>query len=889
MNKKLFLGMFAVVGMLLATSCSNDELDGVQSGNEATVNFTLGVEDGVQTRATTIGDGSGAKELHYRVFNEDGTPVSTTLGKKVEPVSSYPHEVKLTLAKGQKYKVAFFAKNAECDAYTVDDNMNLTINYVGANNDEKRDAFFKTVDLTVTGNASMTVTLKRPFAQLNVGVTDADWEAAVASGVTVAKSKVEITNVASTMNLVNGKVGDETNLIYSLADIPTQKLTVNGTDYNYLSMCYFLVNAAPEGTEKASLNQVKFTFKSGKKDIVLEDGLNNVPVQRNWRTNIFGQLLTGNINFNIVIDNKFDGEFNGWPWTTEITEGVSYDATTKTFTISNKEGLKWIAEQSNAATKHELIQKRDEGGYFEGQTVKLTQNIDLSGETWTPIGSTWANGFVGTFDGNGNTISNLTVDHAENSGFFGNVPGGGTIKNVQLSNVTVTGNSKAGALVANAFGKIENCHVDGGSVTSTVVGGDNANNVGGLIGYLGEESNSIVTNSSVKNLNVMAYRDLGGLVGTAQFDASVTGNMVYNVKVIANQLPTYNEEKPANAGEVVGRKLGATVSNNTENNVTVCVIKGQGNKIEVSTADDLRAVAAFVDAGNSCQGLVVSIENDIDLKGNVWTPIGENKTFQGSIEGNNNTIKNLKGARGLIHLMGSGSTSPYVAVKNLTLENVEITNSTGSRIAAFVGDGRYCTPLTLENLTLKGKVTISGSTQIAGIYAASDRQVVATDIKVEVTEDSYIKCTNTGKYWAYTGGVFGRLNTATLKNIESNIDVKAISNNGIGGIAGRCMNVNGENINCTGDVIVSQADESENFTNAEGTVIYVYQGIGKIIGYHGQDIYTNCRSTGKLTIGDKDSNGLIYTNTNGETVSDSRFGSCHSDRGWTDKVITIVD
>ena len=35
MNKKLFLGMFAAAGMLLATSCSNDELDVVQSGNEA--------------------------------------------------------------------------------------------------------------------------------------------------------------------------------------------------------------------------------------------------------------------------------------------------------------------------------------------------------------------------------------------------------------------------------------------------------------------------------------------------------------------------------------------------------------------------------------------------------------------------------------------------------------------------------------------------------------------------------------------------------------------------------------------------------------------------------------------------------------------------------------
>lgn len=44
MNKKLFLGMFAAAGMLFATSCSNDELDVVQSGNEAQVTFSLAAD-----------------------------------------------------------------------------------------------------------------------------------------------------------------------------------------------------------------------------------------------------------------------------------------------------------------------------------------------------------------------------------------------------------------------------------------------------------------------------------------------------------------------------------------------------------------------------------------------------------------------------------------------------------------------------------------------------------------------------------------------------------------------------------------------------------------------------------------------------------------------------
>ncbi len=320
MNKKLFLGMFAAVGMLFATSCSNDELDGVQSGNEATVSFTLGVEGGVQTRA--ISDGSGAKKLHYRVFNEDGTPVSNALAKKVETVDSYPYEVKLTLAKGQTYKVAFWAQNADCNAYKVDENMQLTIDYKGNNNDEKRDAFFKTETFTVTGNTNIDVVLKRPFAQINVGVTDEDWNAAIDSDINIQTSKIVIKNAAASMNLVDGSVDNETEVTYDFGATPKSTgetlnvgLDGDGTaeSYNYLSMSYILVYDENGGAEKANLDEVEFTFKptnTAKNDIVFNTGLNSVPVQRNWRTNIIGQILTGTIDFNITIDPIYDGEYN---------------------------------------------------------------------------------------------------------------------------------------------------------------------------------------------------------------------------------------------------------------------------------------------------------------------------------------------------------------------------------------------------------------------------------------------------------------------------------------------------------------------------------------------------------------------------------------------------
>ncbi len=317
MNKKLFLKMFAAATMLLATSCQNDELDAVQAGNEVTVSFTLGVEGGIQSRA--ISDGQTADRLVYAVFDEEGKRIKTIA--KVDKTTTFPATEEITLAKGQTYKVAFWAQNNATGAYVLDDAMNLTIDYTnGANNAEDRDAFFKTETFTVTGGAEFDVVLKRPFAQINVGVTDEDLADAEKSGIIIEQSKVVISNVADQMNLVDGTVKGSVKVEYSLAEIPTEKLTVSGTEYNYLSMSYILPNPDAdkdefvEGDSKTTINKVEFTFKpkNGNEIVIGErEGLNNVPVQRNWRTNIIGKLLTGDITFNIDTDPIYDGENNG--------------------------------------------------------------------------------------------------------------------------------------------------------------------------------------------------------------------------------------------------------------------------------------------------------------------------------------------------------------------------------------------------------------------------------------------------------------------------------------------------------------------------------------------------------------------------------------------------
>ncbi|MBE6304010.1 MAG: hypothetical protein E7089_08765 [Bacteroidales bacterium] len=335
MNKKLLFGLFAA-SMLLVTSCSQDEIDSVQSGNQAQVTFTLGLEDALGTRA--ISDGTKADKLVYAVYkiNAQGEAelqqvVGSEKGQFIKDDFKSGDNVSITLAKGQKYQVAFWAQDGDCEAYNTDELTAVTVSYKAengtddaANNDELRDAFFKTVTFEVNGDKLINVVLKRPFAQVNLGVYNEDWEAAVASGIEIENSKVVIKNVANKINLLTGEVEGEETITYDLNAIPEETLYVETDDtnegkeaYKWLSMSYILVadkdNTPIEGVlgaNKATLQELQYTFdpKDGN-NITFNEGLNNVPVQRNWRTNILGKILTGDIEFNITIDPVYDGDY----------------------------------------------------------------------------------------------------------------------------------------------------------------------------------------------------------------------------------------------------------------------------------------------------------------------------------------------------------------------------------------------------------------------------------------------------------------------------------------------------------------------------------------------------------------------------------------------------
>ena len=126
------------------------------------------------------------------------------------------------------------------------------------------------------------------------------------AGFEATQTKVTVDNVYTTLNLKNGAVGGETSVAYDLANLPTEDFPVLLTPKaKYMSMDYLLVAA-----DKA-LTNVTFTATNGSHNI--ERHYANVPVQRNFRTNIYGNILTEDANFNIEIIPGFTEPANNMP------------------------------------------------------------------------------------------------------------------------------------------------------------------------------------------------------------------------------------------------------------------------------------------------------------------------------------------------------------------------------------------------------------------------------------------------------------------------------------------------------------------------------------------------------------------------------------------------
>ena len=227
-------------------------------------------------------------------------------------------------------------------------------------------------------------------------------------------------------------------------------------------------------------------------------------------------------------------------------DGTDYDLNNSTF-ISTAEELFAFANEVNV-----------NNNAFNGKTVYLVADIDLDDAPWTPVGQTGATQFKGTFNGQGNTISNLNIDATAqtgkhySSGLFGWL-NAATVKNVNIAGATVKGNHNVGVIAGyleTAGCTIEACQVTGAAVECHVANSDaNGDKCGVIVGHAGN-AGVVVKDCTAANSTVSAGRDAGQIAGAAK-EANVTGCSATNVTVTAN-----GEGTGANIrNEVIGRLL----------------------------------------------------------------------------------------------------------------------------------------------------------------------------------------------------------------------------------------------------------------------------------------------------------------------------------------------
>ncbi len=319
MKQHLIYGALAAFGLISLASCSSEEDMPAPSGDGVT--FTLRIPGNITTRGT-FGDGADDGDraildnLQWTVFevSADGSTLTKVFSDaKAGAFASNQNEetVTIKLAKGKKYQVAFYADDADNNFVTYTDG-NINVDYANAaSNTAAEDAFIGKSDIfTVEGAFTKTITLTRPFAQLNWGTDDLT-EMSIVTLIPTLTGTVKVTQGLYTkMNVISGEV-DAASAVSNPVEFaavrfnnrppqtfPVTKEDANAQPYELIAMNYLLTG---NGTIDCEL-----AFNNGLSPVTVSAA----SVKVNYRTNIYGSLLTSPGTFNILVDNNFIDNIN---------------------------------------------------------------------------------------------------------------------------------------------------------------------------------------------------------------------------------------------------------------------------------------------------------------------------------------------------------------------------------------------------------------------------------------------------------------------------------------------------------------------------------------------------------------------------------------------------
>lgn len=818
--------MLAVAGMLMATSCSQDNaIDDVTSDNYVNAKFTIGTADGMGTRAD-IGDGTSANIVACAVYDENGVELDDL--RQYVAISNRTATYSIRLVKGQAYRVAFFAYTGNTNGsslyYDVADMTNILVKTPQNSNIEQRDAFTNYIDVKSSETLKpyeANVTLYRPFAQLNIGSLYKDIDAAKAAGIEVEKSKVVVTDVYSAFNAFsNETVGGTLDMTFDMAAVPTADLTIdmNGDGtiaselrpnvdadaelYDYLALNYLLVGNA--GDDK-QLTTVKFYWED--KDGQTNDPVTvfeNVPVQRNYRTNIIGWILTNPAKFNISIDQKFDGIKN-------VIVDDNNSTSEKEYNVSVGDKMyETIAEvfEDAANTTGNVAIALAAGTYDEVVEVPAGVAVTIESASGNPADVVIAGQIWSKNPANNVVVKNVTL----------------TDENL-VSGVSGTMNYRNNTLIYNHYGKttytIENCVIKvtdpDVSIYRDLHAGDDVNSK--LI-----VKNCVIdcaTATNVRTFQISSNADFEGNTFKLPKGASavqiirkdndkvlnfknntIEGNaygiLAWTHKTTANHYDnaanwTINLEGNTIANEQYSCVYFYNDGISTPQNITVnggelrCFDETTG-KIPAIKPTVVNGVAQIsspaewegISKLSAAEKAKIVLTADLDFSSYptvVWMVLNNTE-----FDGQGHTIKNVNVdttddySCGLFSYTSSGN----VTIKNLNIENLTINNVTdiddGNGFAGvlFGSVENYMTSLTVENVHIT-ESDVCGIANVGGFVGYTTKPVTITNSSIKGTKIHNIAVNNES---GMVAGIVGTVNSGAAFTVDNTVKMENVKVDG---------------------------------------------------------------------------------------------------------------
>ena len=305
--KKCFLLMAGII-LLVFAACQSDELANGGRNGEVAASFSVqlpGNGNNAVTRAATAGDGTSVNRCIMEIYLNDEL-YSRQIGAIQPDGLTAGFDVRLVTS--QTYKFVFWADHVESvegDAIKTDlhyntadlRNISMQGDYNGSGKDNTRDAFFASLEKLVTNAFSESVELTRPFGQLNIktedlaSIPDNQKEAFVP-----VTAGLSFKNLYTGFNAATGDLlGEPTAVAYKAASAVAD---ANGN----LTVDYLFAPNTAGGQHLVNMTLAVYNAAGGQ---ITTKALNNIPVQRNYKTNVTGNLLTVDGKVNVMVTPAF--------------------------------------------------------------------------------------------------------------------------------------------------------------------------------------------------------------------------------------------------------------------------------------------------------------------------------------------------------------------------------------------------------------------------------------------------------------------------------------------------------------------------------------------------------------------------------------------------------